>query len=345
MATKARGQITITDLNDGRSISMHLATNHATTQIFNRENSSYVPNYASQALVITPELYVSGESGSVMTQVKSQARWTVNGSTNLQAWGTVASAQPYALTINKNLASVHQLNIECEVDYTDPLTQAITKAKAQISITKTENAGQLICAIATAPKGTIFKQGGSASLQAKCDMWRGSTIDASNVSYQWHKLSQSGSWEALTSSKSYGCTGYDTNTLTIPNSAVLNFESFKCDIKDTDRSSGTYNTVVSDVISFADLTDPYQVEIVAPQGDKLVRGQGSLTLIAEVWQAGNRINDDAGAKFTYTWRKYNKEGTLDSAWGTSGTKTGRQITVTGADVSVKSTLVCEIALK
>lgn len=341
----ARGQITVVDLNDGRSISMHLGTNHATTQIFNRENSSYVPNYPAQALVITPELYVSGEPSSVMAQVKSVPTWKINGSTSLQAWGTVAQAQPYALTINKNLVSVSQLNIECEVAYTDPLTKAITKAKAQVTITKTENAGQLICAIATAPMGTIFKQGGRASLQAKCDMWRGSTIDASNVAYQWHKLNTSGNWEALTSGKNYGCTGYDTNTLTVPSSAVLNFESFKCDIKDTDRSSGTYNTVVSDVISFADMTDPYTVEIVSPQGDRLVRGQGSLTLTAEVWQAGNRIEDGAGSKFNYTWRMFNKDGQAVSSWGSSGTKSGRQITVTGADVSVKSTFVCEISAK
>lgn len=341
----ARGQITITDLNDGRSVNMFLGANQGLTQIFNRENSSYEPNYASRALVITPELFVSGEAGNAMAQVKSVPVWKINGSTSLQAWGTVAQTHPYALTINKNLDTLSQLNIECEADYTDPLTKAITKAKSQVTITKTENAGQLICAIATAPKGTIFKQGGLASLEAKCDLWRGSTIDNSNVSYQWYKLSASGSWEALTNAKAYGCTGYNTNTLTIPSSAVLNFESFKCEIKDTDRASGTYNTVVADVISFADLSDPYQVEILSPAGDKLVRGQGSLTLTAQVWQKGNLIEDNNGAKFNYVWRKYNANGTADASWGSSGTKQGRTLTVTGADISTKATFVCEITAK
>lgn len=341
----ARGQITITDLNDGRSVSMFLATNHGTTQIFNRENSSYVPNFASSALVVTPELFVSGESGNAMTQVKSMPVWKINGSTSLQAWGSVAQSTPYALTINKNLTSVAHLNIECEVDYTDPLTKAITKAKAQVTLAKTENAGQLICAIATAPKGTIFKQGGLDSLQAKCDLWRGSSIDSTNVEYQWHKLNAQGTWEALNSSRNYGCTGYNSNTLNIPSRAVLNFESFKCTIKDTDRASGTYNTVVEDVISFADLTDPYDVEIVSPAGDKLVRGQGTLTLSAQVWQKGNLISDDNGAKFNYTWRKYNANGQADAAWGGSGAKQGRTLTVTGADVAQKATFVCEITAK
>lgn len=54
MAVISRGQITIVDLNDGKSINLYLGSNVATTQIFNKENSSYVPNWtASPFLVIT----------------------------------------------------------------------------------------------------------------------------------------------------------------------------------------------------------------------------------------------------------------------------------------------------
>ena len=69
-------------------------------------------------------------------------------------------------------------------------------------------------------------------------MWRGSTIDSTNVSYKWYKLG-SGVWTEITSANAGGVTGYTTNEITIPESAVLNFESFKCEIKDTDPSSGT----------------------------------------------------------------------------------------------------------
>ena len=56
----ARGQITIVDLNDAKSMSLYLGSNQPLTQIFNKENSSYIPNWmASPFLVVTPELYVS----------------------------------------------------------------------------------------------------------------------------------------------------------------------------------------------------------------------------------------------------------------------------------------------
>src|SRR5699024_1684896 len=98
-------------------------------------------------------------------------------------------------------------------------------------------------------------------------------------------------WTEITSANAGGITGYTTNEITIPESAVLNFESFKCEIKDTDPSSGTYNTTVSDIISFADMSDPYQVEITTPQGTTLTSGLTQTTLTVQVWQNGALLSD------------------------------------------------------
>lgn len=249
MAVISRGQITIVDLNDGKSINLYLGSNVATTQIFNKENSSYTPSWsASPFLVITPEIYVTGVGTNQVSRLKGTPVWKINGSTTLSTFGaTAATVSPYALTIKNNMTSVNQLQVECEVTYVDPDTGAETKAKTSITYTKTINAGQLICAIAYAPEGTVFKNGASATLKAHCDMWRGSTIDNTNVTYKWYKLG-SGNWTEITSANAGGITGYTTNEITIPESAVLNFDSFKCTIKDTDAASGTYNTTVSDII-------------------------------------------------------------------------------------------------
>ena len=210
-----------------------------------------------------------------------------------------------------------------------------------MTFTKTENAGQLITAISYAPNGTIFKQG-VASLKAHCDLWRGSTIDDTNVVYQWYKLSD-GTWTKLDATTNFGITGYQSNEITIPSSAVLNFETFKCEIKDTDPASGTKDTKVSDIISFADLTDPYQIELVSPAGDKIVNGLGQIDITAEVWQNGEKIpNETATTKFNFTWKKFNKDGVQDTNWGT---KTGQVLTVTAADISIKATFVVELTLK
>ena len=258
MAVISRGQITIVDLSDGKSINLYLGSNVALTQIFNKENSSYTPNWSvSPFLVITPEVYVTGVSTNQISRLKGPPTWKINGSTSLTTYGATASATaPYALTIKNNMASYAQMHVECEVVYVDPDTTAETKAKASVSFAKTENMGQLICAIAYAPNGTVFKNDSVSTLKAHCDMWRGSTIDNTLVAYKWYKLG-SGVWTEITSGNAAGITGYTSNEITIPASAVLNFESFKCEIRDNDPASGTYNTTVADIISFADMSDPY----------------------------------------------------------------------------------------
>lgn len=345
----ARGQISIIDLNDAKSLNMYLRANQPTTQIYNSDNQSYVPSWAdSPYLVITPELYVSGTTADQMSQVKTKPTYTINGSTTLSDFGaSVADTAPYALTINKNMVDVSQMKIQVSAIYTDPDVASFeTPVKAEIQFTKTTNAGATICAIGYTPKGNVFKNDQTSTLTAHCDMWRGSVIDDTDVSYQWYKMSSTGEWVALTSSAAYGCTGYNTNELTIPASAVLNFESFKCEITDTDKSSGTYNTKVMDIVSFFDQSDPYYVEIYSTTGDKILNGQGSTTLMAKVWQAGECFEDaDATAKFDFKWKKYSSSGTQDTSWGTSGVKTGSSITVAASEVSQKATFICEIYSK
>lgn len=343
----ARGQITIVDLNDAKSMSMYLGSNQPLTQIFNKENSSYVPNYAATPfLVITPELFVSGTTTNVISRLKAAPTYTINGGAITAFGGTVAAASPYALTIKNNMTSVSQMKVECSGIYVDPDTGLETPVKSVINFSKTENAGQLIVAIAYAPKGNVFKNDQSSTLTAHCDLWRGSTIDNTNVSYQWHKLKTDGTWESLAASNSYGITGTTTNEITIPASAVLNFESFKCVIRDTDAKSGTYNTSVSDIISFSDLSDPYVVEVSSTTGDKIINGTGSTTLNVKVWQNGEVFADAAAdTKFTFNWKKYKKDGTQDTAWGTTGVKTGRTLTVTASEVDVKATFIVELSLK
>ena len=341
----SRGQITIVDLNDAKSLNLYLNANQPTTQIFNRENSSYVPDYTTSPLVITPELYVSGTSDDLIGRIKPNPKWYINGSDNLAAFGaTVATASPYKLTINNNMTKISQMKVECEVIFVDPVTLVETKSKSVMTFTKTENAGQLITAISYAPNGTIFKQG-VERLKAHCDLWRGSKIDDTNVNYKWFKLATDGTWTELNDTTNFGIKGYTTNEITIPSSAVLNFETFKCEITDKDTSSGTYDTKVSDIISFADLTDPYQIVMVSPDGDKIVNGRGSIKITAEIWQKGEKLSDDALSKFYFTWKKFDKDGNQDKNWKPNGSGAGQIITVTAADISIKATFVLEITLK
>ncbi|WP_316743440.1 hypothetical protein [Pedobacter antarcticus] len=129
-----------------------------------------------------------------------------------------------------------------------------------------------------------------------------------------------------------GITGFATNEITVPNGAVLNFESFKCLIKDVDPNSGTTNQTAFDILSLTDFSDPISIDIAAPAGTIIKNGSGSIALTAKVWQAGVEI-DTGGTLYGYQWVRYDANGVIDSGFN----QTTKSINVTSAQVNGKST--------
>lgn len=130
-----------------------------------------------------------------------------------------------------------------------------------------------------------------------------------------------------------GVTGVATATITIPASSILGSESFK--------SVATYNSVkYSGVATVTDVSDPVQVAVLGV--DTFKNGQGSTTLTAKLVRSGVEI-DAAGTDYTYTWSLYDENLVKDTAWNTTGSKTGKTITVNATDINVRGSIVCEVS--
>jgi len=435
MALKvARGQVTIIDQNDAVSLQSFIGSNQPLTQIYSKDNNTYAPSWVSSPfLILTPSLFISGKgtvdqitsvgnAANLTPGIKSgSAKWYKNGAviTTGQDNCTIgAAAAKYALTIKANhmaLASP-QVRYAFEAIYIDANGLEIS-FKSEIQFTQHQSAGATICAIAYAPDGVVFKNDEVATLKAHCDLWRGATIDNTNVTYTWgikdssvfkdttlsaaaapgattvtvastenmeaggkmvigsatytisavnsgtkvitltSALSAAGAsgaavkcpyynamlgngWSCLTSTNPKGVTaGWTTNEISITADAVLNFETFKCAIKDTDTSAGnsSANMVVCDIISFSDLSDPIMVDIVSQKGFIIKNNANDVDAKAVLYRNGEEI-DAAGTGYTYTWKLWNAAGTA-----VAKTYTGKSITVSKADVTGRGVLMCEIS--
>ena len=128
-----------------------------------------------------------------------------------------------------------------------------------------------------------------------------------------------------------------TNTLTIAGSSIDNFVNVKASVV-------IQGTTYYDTISIIDVSDPIQVMIMSSLGDQFVNGFTSTELTADIWQNGDKIDED-GSKYNYTWKKFDRNGDRDNTFGTNGVKTGKIITVTGTEVSRKAIFVCELSTK
>lgn len=435
MAIKvARGQVTIIDQNDAVSLQAFIGSSQPLTQVFNKDTGAYAPSWvAAPYLVLTPSLFVSGKAATdqitsvgnaatLTAGVKSgSAKWYKNGTaiTSGQDSCTIAaSSAKYALTVKANHMTVAapQVRYSFEAIYIDANGLEIP-FRSEIQFTQHLNAGAMIAAVAYAPDGIVFKNDEVATLKAHCDLWRGATIDTTNVTYAWGikdssvfanttlaaaaaagatsvtvasvtnmeaggKISIGSAqytisavntstkvvtltsglsaaaaagavvscpyynamlgvgWAYLSTSNQRGVTaGWTTNEITITADAVLNFETFKCAIKDTDTSAGnaSANKVVCDIISFTDMSDPITVDLVSQKGFTIKNNGNDVDAKAILFRNGEEL-DTAGTAYTYTWKLWNSAGS-----SVVKTYTGKSITVAKADVTGKGVLMCEVS--
>jgi hypothetical protein len=354
----ATGQFTIIDYNDALSLSAYIASNRQKTQIFNPDNGSYNPDWASSNVILTPSLFILGNANDIITSSAVQSiQWydVSNGVETLisaNASYAIGAAKPNALTIKSNvLAGLPGKEFMCKIVYRDPSTGLDLIVKTPISFSRVVSGSGITDAIAWAPNGNVFKNDETTSLIAECDLVRGSVVDSTNVTYQWYQFDTAqttdagggNNWRKLTNVANV-TTGVTTRQMTVFPAAVPTYAVFKCVIKDTDASSNTYNSSFEDNVTFEDKSDPVQVTITSTGGDVFKNGVGSTTLTAKVFQAGAEV-DAAGTKYTYKWFKLNSSGVLDSNFGGTGInfKTGKTLSVGDADVDVKATFQVEVS--
>lgn len=358
--SKAQGQFTIIDYNDALTLTGYIGSNLAKTQMYNPDNSSYSPDWSSTNLVLTPSLYVIGTTTDQITSDSvTSVKWYIGSSTTaITTAGSYAlsGTKSHILTVKANvMAGLTGIDYRCEITYLDASTGLEITHPLTISFSRVENGGGIVDLLVTTPSGNVFKNSDVATLTASAQLWRGSSVDTTNVSYKWAIMdstvtstSSTGydsafglGWRKL-SDTSGKYTGTTTSTITIYADAVSSYAVFKCCGTDTDTTSSTYNSKFYDVATFIDNSDPIQIIINSTGGDVFKNGEGSTVLTAVVYQAGQEI-DSAGSG-TYTWTKYNKDGAIDTSWGTSGVKTGKTLSVSNTDVTTKATFVVVVEL-
>jgi hypothetical protein len=353
----ATGQISIIDYNDALTLTGFISSNKPKTQQYNPDNGVYNPDWSASNLTLTPSLFILGSSDDIISsaQVQSITWYDAEAPSTPLATDTnytVPTSGLKTLTIKKNvLAAKVAKDYICVIVYRDVTTNLDLTYKMGISFNKVVNGGGIADAVAWCPDGNIFKNDSIATIKAHCDLWRGSLIDDTLVTYQWYKQDSTVStdqgagvgWRKLNSITNYGITGYITNEITVPNSAVLNIAVFKCQIKDIDPASNTYNDYFYDTVTIVDQSDPVQVSVTSSGGDVFKNGVGSTTLTAKLFRAGEEI-DSAGTTYAYKWYKYDKDSALVANWGGAGIdyKTGKTLSVGSNDVDVKATFIVEV---
>lgn len=405
----ATGQFTIIDFNDAVSLTAYINSSLNKTIQYSADGNggqgSYSPDWTSTNCTLTPSIFKMGSGTDMINDAQCVAvTWyeintsgqevAISAGTNYGISGKTLSLKSSAI-----IAGLPSKDIICKIQWHDSKYPAGSQydvyIKAQITFTRVVNGGGLVACYVTAPLGNVFKNATSTStLKVHGDLWRGSVVDTSSVTYTWFQQDSSvlteqmvgagAGWRKITADTANTLTGWNTNEITIYPSAVSSYTAFKLGITDNDSASPTTGTTFWDTISIADQSDPFQVGITSTNGDVFKDGNGDTVLISKLYQAGLEVDPlpagitisktapaspvanqywldcnsgtlkqyISGAwstttgytpKYTYTWSNWKSDGTKDTSWGSSGSKTGKYIYVDGTQVDTKGTFIVDVS--
>ena len=206
--SKAQGQFTIIDYNDALTLTGYIGSNLAKTQMYNPDNGSYTPDWKTKNLVLTPSLYVIGTTADqIATANVTSVKWYVGDSNTAITAGTnyaLSGAKSHILTVKANvMAELPGIDYRCVITYKDESTGLSLTHPLTISFSRVVNGSGIVDLLVTTPNGNVFKNEEVSSLTAKAELWRGSTVDTTKVSYKWAVMDAS-----VTATSS---TGYDAD--------------------------------------------------------------------------------------------------------------------------------------
>lgn len=336
------GQITITDLNDGKIVSTYTSASLGFSQMLDSDTKKYDKDYTTSPNVLTPHLYLSGESGDQASKLTG-IEWKVNG-TKVDSTTTGFKASGQTLSISKNLSDdVTAYNIEWTATYTDTtLKQSVTVGDTtQISYVKSGNTSPKV--YLQVPNSGYTFNGDITEITVRAFLKRGENIDKDNLDVKWYKLgvvNGAASWGNAIKTGSVDSNGYAT--LTQSRNDVDGQASYKVEFTDTALKDGTF----VEYFSLMDKLDEWRCEV---NGTKVIKpGMSSVTIEATVYKNNQPLSDFTG--LTFNWYKKDRSGggvqwsgTTSNVQTTTGGKgTGNTLTVKAEDVKEQTDILCEV---
>ena len=330
-------RIATSDANVGDTTSIYKVSDGATGQtgqtgtaasvaFLTNENITFAANASGQVAATTVTCNVVAYKGTTKTTpTVGTVSGAVTGMTVTKGNAT-SNEIPISIAISSNatLGGSGQCQGTLSVPVTAPVSTTLTINWSKVCTGATGAAGTNAVVFSVyAPDGTVFING-EGTLTLKTAAYNGSAEITSGAAYTWAKYS-SGTWSTIS--------GQTSNSLSVSGSTVTGSASYRC--------SMTYGgKTYTDVITLTDKTDNYQATILSSGGDVFKNTVGTSTLICILWQNGAEVDSD-GAKHTYSWYRWDKNGNpLDDG---EVFATGKSIEIDGDDVDGKTTFICEVS--
>jgi len=335
------GQFTIVDQNDAKPIMAFISANGSVQQVYSKDNTveTFTPNWVTTPLILTAAVFVSGVNIIDGASI-SNRKWstTFDGT-------SISSTKTFTRNTNFGPNDASQTYF-FTCTYTDPVTRIVSRIDSQITLSIVKTGTNAVYVLTSGVDVIVQSDTATKNVAAiKAELVRSSGADTSGLQYKWYSISSAGIatqlWSGVAGVANYGlmttaigaapvatssnlgaatfttagvttATSYTSlvanqpgyNTLVVSENAITNFQLFKVDVFDSaDSSTAVYSTF----FTIYDVSDPYTVNILSSNGDRLLNGAGSTTLTAQVFNGSAEIAAYTG--WTFDWYIRNSNGT------------------------------------
>ena len=363
MAIISMGQITITDLNDAPVLNAYITSTQPTTQVYNNSAGTHTPSYATTPTTLQLNLTKAGSGVSILSDVVGNVVWKRKEGTAAETTPVGTGTAQATLTVNTNVdKDAGGARYTCSGTWADPTTGLQVSFMAEITLLCIQLAKASGVAVILFPTGDTFRNNAPATLTAQCTYYKDGAEVITAKDMRWAYLDSAATvlsgghadfgdgWRLVTNttvgtgnawvSHAPGSVTVATTTLTVKPDLVVNTLPVACVVTEGGQQFKQVGT-------FRDMDDVIQMMIQAPEGDIIKNSSGTVNLLARLFRLGDEIDaytsDGAATIYTYTWRKYDKNGVIQLPNPIKTGKTGahKKLQVTNADVSVKATFFCE----
>ncbi|MPL66043.1 hypothetical protein SDC9_11711 [bioreactor metagenome] len=339
MGVVATGQITLYDHNDAAPITAFIAASKGLSQVYTKDESStsYNPNYASAANVITAYVYVNGVN--VVNNLANRKFGTTLGGSDI---GSNISTFNKATNIDPANPAY---SIYFEGDYTDPVTGLVTHVNAMITLNCVKAGSN---AVYVQPRGQMVIEnapsGSKNTAEIAADLMRVGGVDDTGVTYRWFaspyaaadqldanhalvtgsKITFKNTAGGAASAPADG-TWADVKSIVIREDAINDIGLFMVQAKDSDGN------IYQAYFQVYDVSDPYDVRVNASNGQVYQNGNGSKDLTFEVWYGGTKVSDISA--YIFTAKLYDKNGNKSGFIDTAKTPAAKAISANTAGIT------------
>ena len=361
----AYGEITITDLTDGKQIQAYVTSNQPNFVSYDPNTTTkYNPDWSASKLVLTPVIFIDNKQVS-LTQTGLSITWQRKvgsaASTNIVTGENVSSG---VLSVSKSMLvpnSSEMITYICSIAYTDPDTQIKAETRCQMSFTLVKQATELSdCSITG---DTTFKYNGDGAITSASSITLTAVLTNTSVK-QWQYKKSDGTFAAAKDiTIPYSC--YKGTTRIAGKATVGTLPSGITVKSNTDATASAEGSIILAVASGASLASAMSgditISIVAAgltsthkfnwsKNTKATNGVNAILFQAYAPNGNHIINDSntvllqttltngtttVTSGVTYQWSKY-----VSGAYQNIASATSASLTVTPSMVDSVASFRC-----